>query len=571
VVVAKDVSARTSDPVAEREDLDEGGRQMKITGQADTVLLSGSVLTMDEREPSWSERPTAVAVTGGIITAVGDDASVRTLIGDDTQVVDLAGRTLLPGFIESHAHPTIYGSNLLQVDCRPQVVGSAEGIGSTVADAVAAAGPGEWIIGWGWDDSQMTGGVAPTRDDLDRVAPDHPVLLRRVCGHMSVVNSAALRLGGVMEDTPDPAGGHLARDAAGRLTGLLQEQAQSLVSAPESTIDDVARGFRLAQAKYNSWGVTTIHDMSTRGPDLRVYQQLLGRGELDIRVRPWFWAVQANGRSGSLQEALTAGIASGLGDDMLRIQGVKFMLDGSIGGRTAAVAEPFEHSHDHGILTMDVDETAPWVAAALDGGLRVAIHGIGERAIDVAIQACDLAADRLGADRVAAMRNRIEHCALPTPQNLQDMHRLNLIAASSIGFVHGLGDSYLANLGKERVARVYPHRSFIEHGIVAPGNSDSPVTEGNPWLGISAAVTRTTRSGTVLDTTQNISVDAALRAFTRDAAYASFEEDSLGVIRPGARADLNVVSDDPFAVAPEKLHGITSVATYLAGRQVFAS
>lgn len=544
---------------------------MRTTGPADKVFVNGNVLTMADGCADSAERPSALAVSAGRISFVGDDAAAKALVDDATEVVDLGGRTILPGFVESHAHPTVYGNNLLEIDCRPEVTGSADRIQALVERAVETALPGAWIRGWGWDESQMEGGRAPTRQELDRVAPDNPVLLRRVCGHMAVVNSAALRAGNVPEDAPDPAGGHLGRDADGRLTGLLQEQAQSLVSAPETTADDVARGFKLAQAKYASWGVTTIHDMSTRGPDLRVYQSLLNGDELDIRVRPWFWAVQANGREGALQEALTAGLTSGFGNDMLRIQGVKFMLDGSVGGRTAAVAEPFEHSHDTGILTMGLSETAPWVAAALEGGLRVAIHGIGERAIDVAIQACDLAAAQLGPERIAAMRNRIEHCALPTTQNLQDMRRLSLIAASSIGFVYGLGDSYLANLGPERVSRVYPHRSFQEHGIVAPGNSDSPVTEGNPWLGIYAAVTRTTRSGQVLDTMQNISVEAALRAFTRDAAYASFEEDRLGIIRPGAHADLNVVAEDPFAVGPHNLHQMETVGTYLGGRQVYSA
>jgi predicted amidohydrolase YtcJ len=544
---------------------------MSPMGQPDTVFVNGNVRTLADGEGAGAPAPSAVVVADGVIRYVGDDATARQMVGDATEVIDLEGRTVLPGFIESHAHPTVYGTNLLDIDCRPQVTSSAAAIQAAIAAAVETVAPDEWIMGWGWDESRMDGGTPPTRDELDRVAPDNPVLLRRVCGHMAVVNSAALRTGAVSEDTPDPSGGHLVRDEHGRLTGLLQEQAQSLVSPPDKTNDDVSRGFQLAQAKYASWGITTIHDMSSRGPDLQVYQELLRHGKLDIRLRPWFWAIQANYRDGVLAEALTTGIASGFGNDMLRIQGVKFMLDGSVGGRTAALAEPFEGSDDAGILTMDLDETAPSVADALRGGLRVAIHGIGERAIDIAIQACDLAAAELGAERVAAMRNRIEHCALPTDQNLRDMKRLGLVAASSVGFIYGLGDSYLANLGRERVSRVYPHRSFQEHGIVAPGNSDSPVTEGNPWFGIYAAVTRTTQSGQVLDTTQNISVEAALRAYTRDAAHASFEDDRLGVIQPGACADLNVVTHDPLTIDPQGLHSIETVQTYLGGRKVYSA
>lgn len=541
---------------------------MSRTNQAGTVFVNGAVLTMDG--PMGGERPTAIVVSDGRIRYVGDDASARAQLAGDGELVDLHGATVLPGFIESHAHPSIYGGNLLEVDCRPTVAGSVAAVQDKVAAAVAAAKPGEWILGWGWDETHFAEGRAPLLAELDRVAPDNPVLLRRVCAHMAVVNSAALQVTGVPDDVADPQGGHVGRDSTGRLTGLLQEKAQGLVVPPPYSVDDVVSGFRLAQAKYASWGVTTVHDMSARGPDLQVYQRLLAAGQLDLRVRPWLWAVQSNGWDGVLSEALTLGLASGLGDDMLRLQGVKFMLDGSVGGRTAAVAEPFQDSCDTGILTMSLEETAPWVTAALDGGLRVAIHGIGERAIDVAINSVQRAATQLGVERVTSMRNRIEHCALPTEQNLLDMKRLGLVAASSVGFLYTLGDSYLANLGPERVKRAYPHRSFQEHGIVAPGNSDSPVTEGNPWLGIYGAVTRTTRSGQVLDTTQNISLEAALRAYTRDAAYSSFEEHHLGVIRPGASADLNVLAEDPFAVGPDQLHQMETTATYLAGRQVHA-
>lgn len=541
---------------------------MSRADHAETVFVNGNFLTMDGA--LGAEAPTAIAVSAGRIRYVGDDATARSWLGGDCELIDLRGATVLPGFIESHAHPALYGRNLLEVDCRPTVADSVAAVQGKVAATVASARPGEWILGWGWDETHFAEGRAPLLEELDRVAPDNPVLLRRVCGHMAVVNSAALQAMGVPDDVADPAGGHVGRDASGRLTGLLQEKAQGLVVPPPYSDDDVLRGFRLAQAKFASWGVTTVHDMSTRGPDMQVYQRLRAAGQLDVRVRPWLWAVQANGWDGVLSEALTVGVASGLGDDMLRLQGVKFMLDGSVGGRTAAVAEPFQDSCDTGILTMSLEETAPWVTAALAGGLRVAIHGIGERAIDVAIESVQLAATDLGLDQVTAMRNRIEHCALPTEQNLLDMRRLGLVAASSVGFLYTLGDSYLANLGPERVKRAYPHRSFQEHGIVAPGNSDSPVTEGNPWLGIYGAVTRTTRSGQVLDTTQNISIEAALRAYTRDAAYSSFEDEHLGVIRPGALADLNVLTEDPFAVGPENLHRMETAETYLAGRRVHA-
>ncbi|GAB3262086.1 amidohydrolase [Arthrobacter pigmenti] len=541
---------------------------MGRASSADLILVNGNVLAFDQAL-AGSRAPTAVVVSNGLIEFVGDDETALSRRAGQTQVIELQGQTLMPGFIESHAHPSLYGMNLLELDCRPAATGSVDAIQQVVAAAASGTDAGGWIRGWGWDDSRMVEKRNPTRADLDAVAPDHPVMLRRTCGHMAVINSKALELAGIDANTPDPPGGHIQHNEHGEPTGLMQETAQGLAAPPEYGPDDIVAGLRLAQQDFLRWGVTTVHDMSARGPEMRAYQQLLADGDLRIRLRPWLWALDGNGWEGILAETLRVGISSGLGNDMLRIQGMKFMLDGSVGGRTAAVADPFEDSSSRGILTMEPNDVAGPVAQALAAGLRVAIHGIGERAIDVAIGAIKNAGNRARVPEVKPMRNRIEHCALPTEQNLGDMRELGLIAASSIGFLYSLGDSYLANLGPERMKRVYPHRTFKEHGIVAPGNSDAPVTDGNPWLGIYAAVNRTSSSGKVLDEVQNVPVADALSSYTNDAAYASFEEDRLGCLRPGAIADMIVLRDNPLEVEPELLKDMTVEQTYLAGQLVY--
>lgn len=530
--------------------------------KVDQLFINGNIITMDEAKPKAS----ALAVKNGSVLAVGETEEMLKLKTAETEVIDLAGKTMMPGFVESHTHTTGYGINLLQVDLRPDVAPTIEDFLAKIKEAVDQTPKGEWIRGWGWDDSRLKERRNPTREEIDQVAPDHPVFLKRTCGHVSVANSKAFEMSGVTKDTPDPSGGHIQLDPeTGELTGILQELAQGLIKIPKITTEDIIRGLRLAQKDYAKWGITTLHDMSTQRHDMQAFQMLDETDELTVRVRPWIWAMANESREGLLDEMLTLGMRSNMGTEMVKIQGMKFMLDGSVGGRTAATAEPYEDDESCGILYYDKEEVAPYMKRALEGGLRVAIHGIGERSIDVAIDSFKEAHEVVD---ISKMRNRIEHCALPTEGHLQTMKELNMIAASSIGFIYHLGDSYIRNLGPERMKRVYPHKTFKEYGIVAPGNSDLPVTHGNPWIGIYAAVTRKTVSGQVADNVQNISVYDAIKAYTVDAAYSSFEEDTLGSIKENAHADFMVVSDDPFEIDEEKLKDIVVEKTYLGGKKV---
>jgi predicted amidohydrolase YtcJ len=532
---------------------------------ADLILVNCNVITMDEKLPSAS----SIAIKNGDILHVGEEKDVLTLIGEQTEIVDLEGKTVLPGFIESHIHPTMYGLNLLKIDCRQECVSSIGEMMEKIAETVKNTEDGEWIRGWGWDESKLLEKRQPTRWDLDKVSPNHPVYLSRTCSHMAVLNTKALELSGISGETENPQGGHIERDPeSGECTGLLQEKAQGLVDLPEDDFNDVVKAMKLAQNDFAKWGITTIHDMSTQSTDMRVYQELLKRNELNVRVRPWIWAINQNDWIGLLDEVLSLGIKSGFGSDMIRIQGMKFMLDGGIGGRTAAVSVAYENTDATGILYSDVESIAPFMERALVSDLRVAIHGIGDRAIEVAISAFEKINEKKD---ITSMRNRIEHCALPTEDQLKRMKKLELIAASSIGFLYHIGDSYMNNLGPERMKNVYPHKSFKEHGIIAPGNSDLPVTGGNPWTGIYAAVTRKTITGQVLDDTQNISVEDALRAYTVDAAYSSCEEQTIGIIKPSAKADLIVVSHDPYKLDKELLKDIEVECTYMNGKLIYSN
>ena len=545
---------------------------------------------------AYDTAPRGVVVRDGVITCVGSSEQARERSAPGAPVIDAGGRFLMPGLIESHGHPGMYAKSLLQVDCRPAVTPTVENIVSAISHEAERAKPGEWLAGWGYDEHRMEG-PGPTLQDLDRAAPENPVFLRRTCAHMALVNTAALERVGITDDTADPSGGCIVRDPdSGRATGLLQEKAMSLVDLPTDTPDGMTEGMRLVLDDLAGKGVTTVHDMSSGPIEMGVYQTLLADGALTVRFRPWYFALAQGEFPGSYDAVLGTGLRSGFGNDMLRYQGLKFVLDGSVGGRTAALAEPFEGSNSRGILYYDTSEIEPLVAQAVAAGQRVAVHGIGERAVTQALDLIEAGGrDAAGGvhvhgapgsgarastpDETAAQehydtvvrsrRHRVEHCGLPNQDELDRLRDGNIIAAASTAFLYELGDSYLNNLGPERIARTYPMRTFIDHGIQAPINSDFPVTTPNPWLGIYAAVARRTSSGRLLDTVQNISVAEAIAAFTTVAARASFEDDRLGRIAEGFLGDLVLMDRDPFDVETEDLKDLRPVLTVCDGRIVY--
>ena len=299
---------------------------------ADMIFINSNVITM-ENEPAKAE---AVAVKDGVIVFVGDNSGALQLKGDQTEVIDLKGKTLIPGFIESHIHPLLYGCTLLGVPCGGETTKSLDNLLKTIAGVVAQTPKGEWITGWGWDDSKFSEKRNPTRWDLDKIAPEHPVFLKRTCGHNAVANSKALELGKIDATTLDPEGGHIEKDpVTGEPTGILRERSMEMVPVPPYTIDDFKKGMFLAQQEFAKRGITTVNDMSAEPDGIRTCQQLLNEKKLNVRMRSWPFARTELGFHGFLNNLTAMGMESGYGNDMLRLQGVKFMLDGSMGGRTA--------------------------------------------------------------------------------------------------------------------------------------------------------------------------------------------------------------------------------------------
>ncbi|GIN22728.1 amidohydrolase [Siminovitchia fordii] len=530
---------------------------------ADLIITNANIYTMDEINP----KATKVAVKHGKIIAFDEKAD--EVKGPSTKCIDMDGKTILPGLIESHAHPLTFASNLFHLDLRAEVTPDIESILEAVKEKARVTPKGQWITGMGWDDSKLKEKRFPTIDELSEAAPEHPVFLTRTCVHNAVANRMAFIKSGLPESPKDPEGGHFHIDpTTGKPSGLIQENAMMEFTVPTLNTEQLIESMLQAQQKFFKWGITTIHDMAVAKEEMTVYQRLQTEKEFRMKVRMWLWAVDSMNWIGVQDETLALGVESLFGNDRLNIQGLKYMLDGSVGGRTAAVNEPYENEEDNcGILYMQQEKLDELVSQAIQNRMRVSIHGIGERAIDMALKAI---VNANSAEENKKMRNRIEHCALPTEEHLHLMSQHGIIAGSSIGFIYSIGDSYLANLGKDRAEWVFPHASFKKYGIAAPGNSDLPVADGNPFFGIYSAVTRKTVSGQQLGTKEAISVEDAIKAYTTDAAVSGFDEDKVGSLSIGKYADLIVLSQDPFMIDPESLKEIEVIQTIVEGQTVYA-
>jgi predicted amidohydrolase YtcJ len=534
---------------------------------ADLLLLNGKVVTVDAKDSIVE----AVAIKGDRILAVGKSVDVKKLAAKSAKVIDLKGKVVLPGIIDSHTHPHNAAMNFLEIDCRGEGIKGIKDIQAAVAKKAKSLGAGKWVRGSGYNDSKLVERRQITRAELDKAAPNNPVYIVSDTGHQVVVNSKVLEIAEITRSTPDPAGGEIDRDASGELTGLLYETASKLVSdkVPEYTVDQVKEGLRQLWDQFAEWGITSTHDASGQMLGIRGYQELLAEGVRKVRVslmvslRPW-----RAGEEDMLSAMSSLGIESGLGDEWLRIMSLKIMGDGSGAGGTAGVYTP-QHRGPKGLglMTTSPEDMERIVLAAHEAGLRVSIHSIGDKGVDIALDCFEKAQK---AKPVKDMRHRLEHNSCCTPKQLKRIKKLGVVPSSSIGYMYGLGDQYAENFGPERVRWLHPHKTMKEMGIIAGGNSDCPVTFYSPWTQIYAAVTRKTSSGQVVGPEEAISVMDAIRVYTLNGAYLAKEEGIKGSIEAGKLADLIVLDRDILSIPGDEIKDVKVLTTIVGGKVVYS-
>jgi len=535
---------------------------------ADSILYNGTILTM-----ATPARGEAIAIRGGRIVEIGTTREIMRLAGAATRLLDLRGRTALPGFIETHNHPLFYGYTVkIAVDASTPPNETIGDIVERVAERARRTPPGSWIRAERYDDTLLREKRHPTRAELDRAAPNHPVYLTHVTGHFSVANSRALEIAGVSGATADPPGGFVERDASGNPTGLLAEAAaQALVSQhiPKMKMEDMLECLAAAGAEYVKHGVTSTHDLAIgfqgSAEAIGAYRRAKERNAFAPRVYGFLsehiLPELAEGRLGPI-----AGSIAGIGDDHYRLAGVKMWADGSIQGYTGALSEPYYCKPEtSGFPIYDQAQLTARIRALRDAGWHVAVHANGDAAIEALLGAYERNAS-------GGQRFRIEHCQTGREDQLDRIAEHDIHVSFFIKHVYYWGDRHRdLFLGPRRAERISPLQSAHKRGIRFGLHSDCPITPVLPLEGVWAAVNRITSSGQSLGLEQRIDVQTALRGYTSDAAYLSYEENLKGTLEPGKLGDVVVLDRDPTAVPPQELNRLRVEMTIVGGDVVYTA
>ncbi|WP_428260447.1 amidohydrolase [Gallibacter sp. Marseille-QA0791] len=532
---------------------------------ADMIFKNGVVVTVD----SANSLCEAVAVNGNRIVYVGDNAGAEMWLGPDTSVIDLAGRALLPGFIDSHMHLGMTGQNAaVIIDCNSNKVTSISQIQQKIREAAAKAPKGAWIKATGYEQSKLKEGRHPTRDELDEAAPDNPVQLTRCCLHMGVYNTLALRAGGITG--PEMfAPGEVVVDENGRMTGLLKETACTYMwDKVIYTKDEYLRSFKAANDILLSYGVTSMHDGSFYGEEtIGLYQDACRNGI--IKVRMYNLLYHAYGKKKTIEwvnDFISTGIHGGLGDDHFRLGHVKILIDGSTSAPSCATSQPYSHDPAlKGIQLYTQEEADDIIIKAHNAGFNVSAHAVGDVAVDVILTAIE----RAMAQNPRPCRHRIEHCGIINENLLSRIKKAGIVPVPNPGFFNENAEIYVKYYG-DRVNWMFPLRSYLDNGITAALGSDSPVIEADPMIGLYGALTRADKcSGIVAGKDQRIGIMNAIRMYTYNGAYASLEEKIKGSIEPGKLADLVILSGNILDTPVEELKSLKADMTVIDGQIVY--
>ncbi len=523
--------------------------------QADTVFKGANIITVDPNTPHAQ----ALAMKDGKFVGVGSDSDIEGLIGPGTNIQDMRGKTIVPGFIDAHIHVLSSGTrHVMAADCDQRSIAEIQ---SALRERVDSASRGQWIQGFKFDDTKTQENRFLDKDDLDAVSDELPIMVSHRAGHVYYLNSVAMELSGYHNESEDPAGGRLGRKPdTGELNGVLYERAaepaQEMV--PGVTAEVRRHGLKTICGMLTAAGLTSVHDARVSNLELNTYQEGRDNGDLSLRV----YMLMGHPHFPALRDA---GVKTGFGDDRLRIGGIKMVSDGAIAARTAYLSEPYVDSDDHGILTMTAEETETAVMEMHQAGFQVAIHANGDLAIDMVLNAYEKAQRENPRNDP---RHRIEHCTLVNPDILSRMNKLGTVATPFCTYVYYHGEK-MGFYGEDRLEWMFAQRSFIDSGVVSTGATDYPPGPFEPLMGIQSCVTRTDMNGKLWGASQRISVEEALRLYTQNGAYASFEEDIKGSIEVGKLADLVVLSHDITTVDPFGIIDIPIEQTVIGGRAVY--
>ncbi|MBI5423072.1 MAG: amidohydrolase [Opitutae bacterium] len=534
----------------------------------DLLIVRGNLHTLDSAQP----HATALAVRDGRIVYVGDDDGAAKFRADAKRVLDLHGATAVPGLNDAHLHLAGIGERELSFNL--EGTAGIPDLQRRLAERVAATEAKRWIVGRGWIETHWQPAAFPTRQQLDAVSPDHPVVLERADGHAVVANSVALRLAGVTRDTPNPSGGEILRDAAGEPTGMLVDRAMALVLrlVPPATPAEVERQLIVGAEREASLGWTGIQIAGNSYEESETVRKLVADGRVKLRV---YDAV--SGSDGSGEKLLAAGPVIGESSGRFTRRGVKLYIDGALGSRGAALLAPYADSpQSSGLLMQEEAKLVPFLQAALRRGIQVETHAIGDRGNRTMLDWYEkaFAAVPPGERAVKLPRWRIEHAQIIAPADIPRFAQLGVIVSMQPS--HAIGDLYFApkRLGRERLAGAYAWQSLLKSGARFAAGSDAPVERGEPMIEFYAAVARCSLDGFANEDwhlEERLTREQALHAMTLGAAYAAFEEEERGSLTVGKWADLTVLSADIMRISEPEILKTCCLHTIVGGEIVYSA
>lgn len=539
--------------------------------QASVILKNANVLTLDRQ----NTKAGSVAVADGKIIGVYQESEPPSdLVGSETNVIDLHGDTLIPGFIDTHNHILWYALMQDMVDCSTPPNQHIADIQEAIALKVQETPAGQWVQGYGYDDTLLAEKRHPTKEDLDKVAADHPVFIQHISSHLAVANSYALRLAGLDRNTIDPEGGHYGRNEDGELNGVIYEpEAMAPIRQllPQKSKEEKVTALAETAKEYLAQGITTNSDAAVgdlESLDVHLEAAKQRRNPLRSQLMMMHHLLREDAPFAGYTNAELDKNLSARSDGLVRLDSAKMFQDGSIQGLTGALREPYYQNPEiTGDLIHKQEDFQEEVLDLHKRGFRVTTHGNGDRAIGSILDAYEYALEK---DPKKDHRHRIEHVQTGTPEDLAKMKKLGVAGSFFINHVYYWGDRHeKIFLGPERARQISPLKEAVDHDLLFTLHSDCPVTPISPLFSVWAAVNRVTREGKILGPEQRIDVITALKSMTIYGAELIFREDELGSIEEGKLADFAVLEKDPTTVKSEEIKDIKVKATYIGGEVVF--